>query len=608
MLSFENGIFHIPETGLGNGVLSFEFENETVSTESAVWISSGGLWETELKNGLRARIQIEKDVLHISFRNGERECFLKKIHLDFAAGLDAEDYREYTHSRLFLEQTSGVKPVGMSTLFFEHNPPSYMVYLLAPRSGGKNLLFAALPPHQGDFLVFKARHEAKSLNGRFGLSVTAEEDRDLKPGMEFRLSPVLFRVSEKNPLELLEDLGDAYAALRTSPLKERAVGWNSWDQFHTDISAADILETQKRLDAFSERKVRCYVVDDGWQIAYGAWFPNLKFPADLSEFCREITAGGGIPGIWTAPLCVDNRYMFPHEWIVSTTDGRFVLDITRPEAAQYLHSVYRRLHDAGFRYFKVDFTNRILDVPRCYDMSMGRAGILRRTYEIIRSAIGPESYFLGCCVPYEPAFGLVDAVRTTADIQIYWSAVQINMTSASARWWMHRRLWNNDSDFLVVRGEETSCADFPNQSPFVPGRYASGPVLSKREAESLALALHMTGGDLMFSDNFLKLNDAGRKILKDALALPSLDEAARPLDLFSAPAGKIPSVWFAPGAGKAAVFNWGEEPAQFELGADLFGGRRPGDFFWNRKEAERGPDGSLRIVLAPHEAVGIEIL
>ena len=118
----------------------------------------------------------------------------------------------------------------------------------------------------------------------------------------------------------------------------------------------------------------------------------------------------------------------------------------------------------------------------------------------------------------------------------------------------------------------------------------------------------MTGGDLMFSDNFLKLNDAGRKILKDALALPSLDEAARPLDLFSAPAGKIPSVWFAPGAGKAAVFNWGEEPAQFELGADLFGGRRPGDFFWNRKEAERGPDGSLRIVLAPHEAVGIEIL
>ena len=147
MLSFENGIFHIPETGLGNGVLSFEFENETVSTESAVWISSGGLWETELKNGLRARIQIEKDVLHISFRNGERECFLKKIHLDFAAGLDAEDYREYTHSRLFLEQTSGVKPVGMSTPFFEHNPPSYMVYLLAPRSGGKNLLFAALPPH-----------------------------------------------------------------------------------------------------------------------------------------------------------------------------------------------------------------------------------------------------------------------------------------------------------------------------------------------------------------------------------------------------------------------------------------------------------------------------
>ena len=557
MLSFENGSFRIPKTGFGNGVLSFEFEDEVISTESAAWIPRGDSWETELSNGLLVQFQIDGDVLHASFRNGPRDGFLKKIHLDFAAGPMAEDYREYTHSRLFLEQTSGVKPVGRSTPFFEHNPPSYMVYLLAARNGEKNLLLAALPPHQGDFLVFQARHESKSLNGKFGLSIAVEEDRDLKPGMAFRLSPILFRVSGKNPLELLEELGDDYAALRTAPLKERAVGWNSWDQFHADISASDVLETQKRLDAFSEHKVRYYVVDDGWQIAYGAWTPNLKFPADLAEFCRKITAEGGIPGIWTAPLCVDNHYMFPHEWIVSTADGRFALDITRPEAAQYLHSVYRRLHAAGFRYFKVDFTNRILDVPRCHDMSMGRAGILRRTYEIIRSAIGPDSYFLGCCVPYEAAFGIVDAVRTTADIQIYWSAVQINMTSASARWWMHHRLWNNDSDFLVVRGEETSDAEFPNQSPFVTGRYASGPVLSKREAESLALALHMTGGDLLFSDNFLKLNDAGRKILKDVLALAPLNEAARPLDLFSAPAGKMPSLWFAPAAGKAAVFNWG---------------------------------------------------
>lgn len=268
MLLFENGTFRIPETGLGRGILSFEFENETITTESAVWVSCGNSWKTELKNGLQVQIQISGDILHASFRNGTQECFLKKIHLDFAAGLEVENYREYTHSRLFLEQASGVKPVGISTPFFEHNPPSYMVYLLAPRNGGKNLLFAALPPHQGDFLVFQARHESRSLNGKFGLSVTAEEDRSLKAGMEFKLSPVLFRVSEKNPLELLEELGDSYAALRTAPQKERAVGWNSWDQFHTDISAEDVLETQKKLDAFSEHKVRYYVVDDGWQIAY----------------------------------------------------------------------------------------------------------------------------------------------------------------------------------------------------------------------------------------------------------------------------------------------------------------------------------------------------
>lgn len=64
MLSFANGAFRIPETGFGNGVLSFEFEDEVISTESAAWIPRGDSWETELSNGLLVQFQIDGDVLH----------------------------------------------------------------------------------------------------------------------------------------------------------------------------------------------------------------------------------------------------------------------------------------------------------------------------------------------------------------------------------------------------------------------------------------------------------------------------------------------------------------------------------------------------------------
>jgi alpha-galactosidase len=253
----------------------------------------------------------------------------------------------------------------------------------------------------------------------------------------------------------------------------------------------------------------------------------------------------------------------------------------------------------------VDFTNSILEAETLYDRSMGKAGILRLLYRIIREAIGDESYFLGCCVPYESAFDLVDAVRTTADIQIRWSCVLINMTSASARWWMHRKLWNNDPDFLVVRGPETSGLEEVETSPLEAGKYDSGPLLSRREAMTLALALYMTGGDLILSDVFDHLNDSGRQILHDLLELEPLEQTARPVDLFTCECGEIPAFWWDAGSGKLAVFNWSENIRRMEIVPERFGAVRVGSAFWNPKQTESPKGGKVTVVLAPHEATGI---
>lgn len=607
MLLFKDNHFVFNGSGLQDGVMSFIFSDSHFESDKLAWTENDDIRTAMLPNGLLISMQIDGEVLFINFKNTGSSLFLKKIELNFPASLKTEDYLEYTHSRLFLEQASGVKPVGTATSIFEHNPPSYMLYMLSPRQSGNSLLFAALPPNQGEFMVFQAVHESTSMRGHFGLKITAEEERSIAPGAEFALSRLLFQSSDKDPVLLLEELGERYEVFRKMELKDVQLGWNSWDEFHCDVKPEDVYRIQKELKDFSGGKISTFVVDDGWQTAYGAWTPNPKFPQDLNEFCRKVSAEGGTAGIWTAPLCLANGYMVPKEWVATTPipDRRWILDITHPGAQEHIRKIYSGLYKAGFRYFKVDFTNCILEAEKLYDMSYGKAGVLRKLYQIIRDSIGQDSYFLGCCVPFEPAFGIVDAVRTTADIQIFWSCVEINMTSASARWWMHRRLWNNDSDFLVVRGPETSDQRFPQGCPFVSGKYGSGPRLSQREAMSLALAIYMTNGDIMFSDNFSALNESGRKILKDMLALDPLKQAARPVDLFSSPCGELPSFWWDAESGKLAVFNWSEDFRTIAIKLGQFNMKHIAGSFWNPLEAKQDENGSILLELKPHESTGL---
>jgi len=611
MLTFENRRLNFPSGKLMDGTINFVFSNRQFRSDELTWTyRNTSCWHTRLSNGLSIELQLSADRLAMRFGNGDQALLLKEIVIEFPPQLDSEAFLEYTHSRWFYEQASGVKPVGIATPILTSNPPSHLLYLLAPRhQPGPSLLMATLPPNQGEFVVFQAVHPTPVMRGKFGVRITAEENRTLAPQTEFALSELLFQASEQDPTLQLEALGELYARHRTLPLKPPRRGWNSWDARHTDVKPEDVYRIEPELLKFSHGQIRTFVVDDGWQLAYGAWRPNPKFPCRLHDFCREVTERGGIPGIWTAPLCLANSYMVPSAWVVTSPnpDRHWVLDITHPEAQQYLRTLYTDLYQAGFRYFKVDFTNCILETEKLYDQSMGKAGVLRLLYRIIREAIGPDSYFLGCCVPYEPAFDLVDAVRTTADIQIYWSCVVINMISASARWWMHRRLWNNDPDFLVVRGPETSRENFSGTSPLIAGRYGSGPVLSRREAMTLALALYMTNGDLMLSDDFSQLNEAGRDILRRILELPPLSRAARPVDLFTCPCGEPPSQWWAEDSGQLAIFNWSEDFKTMTVKPQDFGRSQVSAMFWNEKTWESTLLPEVNFTLAPHEAIGVTL-
>jgi alpha-galactosidase len=78
---------------------------------------------------------------------------------------------------------------------------------------------------------------------------------------------------------------------------------------------------------------------------------------------------------------------------------------------------------------------------------------------VIREAIGPDSYLLGCGAPILPSVGLVDAMRIGPDIAHHYEPVDGDLSQPSqraatqnSRWraWQQGRFWVNDADCLVA--------------------------------------------------------------------------------------------------------------------------------------------------------------
>jgi alpha-galactosidase len=83
----------------------------------------------------------------------------------------------------------------------------------------------------------------------------------------------------------------------------------------------------------------------------------------------------------------------------------------------------------------------------------------RHGLRVIREAIGPDSYLLGCGAPILPSVGLVDAMRVGPDIAHHYEPVDGDLSQPSqraaaqnSRWraWQQGRFWVNDADCLVA--------------------------------------------------------------------------------------------------------------------------------------------------------------
>ncbi len=264
-----------------------------------------------------------------------------------------------------------------------------------------------------------------------------------------------------------EDLARAH---RLPPVGSIPAVWCSWYHYLGSVTAADVIENLEAAGTL-ELPVGVLQIDDGYEAEIGDWLlTSARFGGSLIEVAAAIRGSGRRAGIWTAPLLVAerSRLLVEHaDWMVLDADpgrnwdqGLRVLDVTHPDAADWLSDVFRRLAGWGFDYFKLDFLYAgALPGRRRQDASP--IDSYRAALSLIREAVGPQATLLGCGAPILPSIGLVDAMRVGPDVALNFEpAGGEDLSGPSqrgaalavrARAFLHGRLWVNDPDCLIAR-------------------------------------------------------------------------------------------------------------------------------------------------------------
>ncbi|HXZ89253.1 MAG TPA: glycoside hydrolase family 36 protein [Candidatus Binataceae bacterium] len=316
-------------------------------------------------------------------------------------------------------------------------------------------------------------------------------------------------------------LGQTMAARVSAPYLR---GWCSWyHYFHAITEDALISNVRVLKEMRSEFPVEVVQLDDGYQAALGDWDrTNAKFPSGLKRIAGAIRAAGFAAGLWTAPFLAarDSQVMRDHpDWLITDNDGAplraaynpnwtphedkfaYALDPSDPALAAHLERLFRTIvHEFGYDYLKLDFLFAAAAEGLRHDPALTRAETLRRGLEAIRRGAGERAFILGCGCPLGPAVGILDGMRIGPDVAPYWGAggaepgTALAIDAIVARSFMHRRLWLNDPDCVMLRARETR--------------------LSTDEREALAWTVATSGGMLLISDDMSLLSQESARLFR----------------------------------------------------------------------------------------------
>ena len=352
-----------------------------------------------------------------------------------------------------------------------------------------------------------------------------------------------------NPHRLLEDwLKRHYPVRKNMPAAVAA--WSSWDYYRWSITAEDVLANAEFIarDPILSKHIKRIIIDDGWMNCYGEWEPNSRF-ADMPGLVRELKKMNFSAGLWFAPSIAEPQSMIAQknwQWLACSENGwpcmafecmsrrGFLLDPTRGEVQKYMGELFSHYKNMGFDYFKLDFLKHTLNARKFYDRHATANDIMRELVRPIREAVGKDTILMGCNYLFSAGNEYLDIVRCASDIHANYDSIKQNSVSIAARSAMHNKIWNNDPDFALVRGRETS--DDPDIDLLRPnqvyvqatadkfddflGQWSCAGQMTGTEAEILLSLVLISGGELTFSDALFKLNANGILLVRKAAAAP----------------------------------------------------------------------------------------
>jgi len=355
-------------------------------------------------------------------------------------------------------------------------------------------------------------------------------------------------------------------------------GWCSYYYYYGQETESDILENAQFLSAHRDTLPVDYIqIDDGWQKSRGDWLENhsQKFPHGMEWLAEQIKNLGFKPGIWIAPLLVSpNAPLFTDhpDWLIRDQQGdlldmggNYFLDPSHPEALNWLRLVFTTMKAWGYKYFKLDF----MMVGTCYgaqyhDTNLTRVQAYRKALQAIRDTVGPDSFLLGGTCLIAPSIGLVDGSRIATDVTPFWAIAGNTPESPTIfnvcrniinRSYMHKRIWINDPDCIIVREQHQRA------------KYNEVPSLTLEETYMLASAMILSGASIFLGDRMGQLPEHRLKILQTILRM-NQGTPAYPIDRMDR---SLPCIWFRQGDGTKenqtllGLFNWGDQPITLPL-------------------------------------------
>ena len=361
--------------------------------------------------------------------------------------------------------------------------------------------------HQGEGLLAvapQARSEVHLFAGTGPESLPSI--RAVPAGAVLRIEadgPVVHRTAAVGVDAALADWAHAFAheaGLRE--IRPAPTVWCSWYQYFTDVTAGDILENVAAMDRL-DLPIDVVQIDDGYEREIGDWlhmsgrFDSLRGIADL------IRGHGRRAGIWVAPFLVGERSELAERhprWLVPDIDAGQnwgqrlrVLDVTHPEAAQWLGEVFATLRATAFDYFKIDFCYAGALAGRRHE-PMPALAAYRVGLALIREAIG-DAYLVGCGAPTLGSVGMVDAMRVGPDTAAHYEPTDGDLSqpgqrsaeaNGRARSWQHGRFWVNDPDCLIARPAVERREEWASHVERFGGLRASSDRLTDLDAWGLA--------------------------------------------------------------------------------------------------------------------------